>query len=157
MDSLEKVLEAAEWGQHEKTAVWYRAHGVTLIQCSLSDHAIDYFQKTLPSSWLDRCHISEAYRLKQQFDLAIELDKIIMEELQTRELPLSPEARNRCIAFAMEIYNSQNMHEEITELQQKIEKVQLAKFLLERPSLQLTINMGFDRTACRTGQVSLFI
>lgn len=88
VNSLEKVLEAAEWSQFPKDAVWHEKVGRALGNRHLYDDAIEYFQKALDldaTLWTARYAMAQCCRNQRRFSRAAELYESVIEELQKKE------------------------------------------------------------------------
>ncbi|KAL3490747.1 NACHT and TPR domain protein [Aspergillus germanicus] len=86
--SPEELIEAAEFGDSEKTAQWYRRCAMTLRQIGHHEKAMEFFSKALelePNEWLIRAGMGWTYFLQHEWQKAIDLDmetvKILKERL----------------------------------------------------------------------------
>ncbi|KAJ5584341.1 Tetratricopeptide-like helical [Penicillium hispanicum] len=87
VDSVEKVLEAANWSGLDVDATWYRNVGKILRQLNLFDHAIVQYQKALglnPSSWQAHFEMAKMYKSQDKYDAAIGLYKVAAERLEAQ-------------------------------------------------------------------------
>lgn len=95
------VMDAAEWPQFEKTALWHSRLAECLRDYTYYDEATEHFQLALdidPETWEARSGIALIHATQQKYDKAIELCKTndsILEGLLARE-PKPKEGDNNC-------------------------------------------------------------
>ncbi|RAL07814.1 NACHT and TPR domain protein [Aspergillus homomorphus CBS 101889] len=76
--SAAELIEAAEFGGMEKTALWYRRCAIALREVGHLDSALEYFTKALeldPNEWLTRPGMAMTCKLQHNYQQAIEYDE----------------------------------------------------------------------------------
>lgn len=80
------IVEIAEWAHFEKDSTWYRRVAMAMRDLSLYDDAYGYFEKALevdPKNRLARAGMSLTHQYREEYQKAINLDKINEEILET--------------------------------------------------------------------------
>lgn len=91
--SAAELIEAAEFGDLEKTALLYRRCAMALRTFRHYDTALEYFAKALvlhPDEWLIRGGMALTYTLQKQYEKAIELDEEVARKI-SEEIKTAPE------------------------------------------------------------------
>lgn len=84
-NTAEDIISVAEWAELTKTAVWHRRLGIALREHQNYDESMKHFAEALRldnTMWLARAGIALIYVSKQEYQKAIELDKITEAELK---------------------------------------------------------------------------
>ncbi|KAB8238058.1 NACHT and TPR domain protein [Aspergillus alliaceus] len=85
--TAEEIIEAAEFGDSEKTALWYRRCAMVLRQLQYLDQALEYFSKAVelePDKWLIKAGMAITYSMKGEWQKAVDLDKEIVQALSAQ-------------------------------------------------------------------------
>ncbi|KAE8157722.1 hypothetical protein BDV40DRAFT_277652 [Aspergillus tamarii] len=83
----EEIIEAAEFGDFEKNALWYRRCAIVLRQLKYFDQALDYFSKAVeldPDMWLSKAGMAIVYSMQGEWQKAIDLDEEIVRTLSVQ-------------------------------------------------------------------------
>ncbi|RAL05354.1 NACHT and TPR domain protein [Aspergillus ibericus CBS 121593] len=91
--SAEELIEAAEFGDLEKTALLYRRCAIALREVGHYDTALEYFTKALeldPDEWITKSGMAITYTLQGQYQKAIEVDEEAAKKI-SEEIQLDPE------------------------------------------------------------------
>lgn len=92
-----EVVEAAEWGQIEKTSRWYQRVAVVLRYTGHIDEALDYFTKALaldPDNWIAKAGMAIAHLSRKEWATALVLDEEI-EAILERKLIEQPDQKEK--------------------------------------------------------------
>ncbi|KAH1702959.1 hypothetical protein KXX24_007291 [Aspergillus fumigatus] len=95
-----EVVEAAEWGQIEKTSRWYQRVAVVLRYTGHIDEALDYFTKALaldPDNWIAKAGMAIAHLSRKEWATALVLDEEI-EAILERKLIEQPDQKEKLTA-----------------------------------------------------------
>ncbi|KAH0559338.1 hypothetical protein GP486_004146 [Trichoglossum hirsutum] len=85
LDTATEILEAAEWANFEKTALWHRRLAMVFRDHEMYDDALAHFTKALQmddTMWQARGGMALLYTLKAEYKEALRLDKITEDALQ---------------------------------------------------------------------------
>ncbi|KAL2843076.1 NACHT and TPR domain protein [Aspergillus pseudodeflectus] len=85
--SAKELIEAAEFGDSEKTGQWYRRCAMVLRQRGHHQEAMELFSKALelqPDEWLIRAGMAYTYFLQREWQKAIALDVVTVKILKER-------------------------------------------------------------------------
>jgi tetratricopeptide (TPR) repeat protein len=91
-----ELVEAADFGDLEKTALWYRRCAMALRQAKHYDAALGLFAKALaldPNEWLTRMGIALTYTLQKQYRKAIELEEEVAKTI-SEEIKVAPDNKD---------------------------------------------------------------
>ncbi|KAF7623645.1 NACHT and TPR domain protein [Aspergillus flavus] len=85
--TAEEIIAAAEFGDFEKNALWYRRCAIVLRQLEYFDQALDYFSKAVelaPDMWLCKAGMAIVYSMKKEWQKAINLDEEVVQTLSAQ-------------------------------------------------------------------------
>ncbi|KAL2832224.1 NACHT and TPR domain protein [Aspergillus pseudoustus] len=83
----EEVIEAAEFGDSEKTGLWYRRCAMALRHVGHHEKAMEFFSKALelqPDDWMTRAGMAITYVQQGEWQKAIDLDEETAKVLAKR-------------------------------------------------------------------------
>ncbi|KAE8376136.1 hypothetical protein BDV26DRAFT_294367 [Aspergillus bertholletiae] len=85
--TAEEIVEAAEFGDFEKNAMWYRRCALVLRDRNYFDQALEYFSKAVeldPAMWLSKAGMAIVYSKKEEWQKAIDIDKEVMQAVSVQ-------------------------------------------------------------------------
>lgn len=121
--SAAELIEAAEFGDLEKTALSYRRCAMALRQVGHYDTALEYFAKALeldPDEWLTRTGMAITYTLQKQYQKAIELDKEAAKKV-SEEIEAAPEKNDLKLGLHTILERMGDSYKQLGDLEKRFE------------------------------------
>lgn len=121
--SAAELIEAAEFGNLEKTALSYRRCAIALRYFGHYNMALEYFAKALvlnPDAWDIRLGMGITYTLQKQYQKALAQDEEIAKEI-SEEIKANPEKEDLKVDLHSTLERMGNNYKQLGDLEKRFE------------------------------------